>query len=405
MRFIASVLVSLVGFCVGFGLAWMLRESGLDIGRTAIVGEGYVVSSGYRLFSVVCGLTCGIVWGATTYLNYPYEGWIKRALLSALKAAATAVFIFCIVYVATQLFLSAAVPSAKVSVVATGYMFAKWAIILSCILGAGFSVSCGYIVWRRGIRPTLSSEEIQTKGVFNTVLAAPFAPYAKDAVLTENSIDTGQTAYTLIGQFEKEVVNQDIDGLQARSVLYADGLQVVPLRPDRELGAFPVGGEGIRSHAFRIRRGFDEFWFVLHVKFSRGSLSWQLDAKTRTRNTLGPVMLIASIVFVFVAWFFHSQILSGVLIALAVIGWMINLGVWESLFSKERGETRRKERLEEYTPAFSRAAFQALKASLKLPGLTNSAPQPGVERSSQPEPRPTVAPTVSSVSPARRRRD
>ena len=164
----------------------------------------------------------------------------------------------------------------------------------------------------------------------------------------------------MIAAFEQVVSSQQISGVVPRSVLYLDGGQVVPLRPETLEAEGWRESSGVRSHAFRIRRGFDEFWFLLHLKPHAGTLGFQLDVKQRNRNFIGPTLLIAVILFPILSWLTGNESVKfGILICVG-LAWLHHLGIVEFLFNKERGEKRRTERISEYLPVFVRALSNAL---------------------------------------------
>ena len=60
MRFFTALVLSIVGFCLGFFWIWIFRNTGVDIAQSATVTYGFVTSPGYR-FLVMSSLFCKIV--------------------------------------------------------------------------------------------------------------------------------------------------------------------------------------------------------------------------------------------------------------------------------------------------------------------------------------------------------
>jgi len=202
-----------------------------------------------------------------------------------------------------------------------------------------------------------------------TLVRAPHRPTLTDTFQVDG--DLVSIALNAIETFESEVRDRNVGEFREKSVIYLDGMQPVPPGASLGIAELELPPAGVRSTAFRVRRGLDEWWFVLHVKGLSRSMSIQLDCKHRSLNIIVPLIMFGTLAVVALAWQSHSQPVVGAGIAiLATCGVLFQLGIIDLKLSNERGEARRNERLSEYYPSILRAAAVAIetaKAGLVAP--------------------------------------
>lgn len=234
-------------------------------------------------------------------------------------------------------------------------------------------ITTGIVVFVRG-----NSKEARSRSFGLSIVRAPDRPSLTDTFQVQG--DLGEVAKKALTVFEEEVEAHNAGEFKTKSILYFDGLQSIPLYAVDNGKTLEIDDRGVRSEAYCVRRGFDEWWFVLHIKGHEASMSIQLDVKQRTQNFLGPLLLIGAIGFPVVAWLAGSQVAKVGILVLVGLGWLQHLGILEILFNKERGDKRREERLREYLPTVGRAAATAIEAA-KASTLRSSGSEPPQQQS------------------------
>jgi len=367
MRVFASLIVALVGVALTFFSLWQVRFAILPTDPLPEIG--YVPSAGFYVVASILSAAIGVLWYGSTYLNVYDSTWMRRAVF-ALFLATFAGLVFGLFSYALFLVVAVHVPGGVVDTV-IGKMGSPFVESTRGPFGISVGLLMGYVVWRLRITKPVRRGPIPVKGLFYTFLPAPHSPRVADT-LTDLE-QPGMRAAAMVAAFERFVISQEIPGLAPRSIVYLDGSKVVPLRPEKPDSEAWMEPCGIRSHAFRVRRGFDELWFVLHLKPRTDTLGFQLDVKQRTRNFVGPVLLLAIILFPVVAWLTgNDSVKFGILICVG-LAWLHHLGIVEFLFNKERGDKRRNERIGEYLPVFVRALARALQVE-----SVETVPEPAV---------------------------
>jgi len=177
-------------------------------------------------------------------------------------------------------------------------------------------------------------------------------------------------AVVFVKAFNQAMADPD-NGVKPVSVAYFDGIKLVRKLTD---GTSKDRRE-FRSEAFRIRRVFDEFWFVLHVTVGRERFSYDLDVFDRNKNLVWALLLGAMVLSLLSLA--AGIPFGGPLFAIVAGYCLFDQGLTGGAITSyvldfSRGAQRRSDRMASFRPAVMYALQSALESSER--GYVNEAP-------------------------------